>query len=187
MTEHLRFKKISGLLTNVARCTGIRQGTRSYYKRSRGRSNSCSLSWATSDPPGTVQRSMCITSFSPNNSLQGKHYLTPQFTDDRGDLSHLPKITQLVAREPDLNPGSLILDPSSLTTLYFQDQVNALGCSTTGTEKNKGREEGEKADLEQKQPKLAGYLWPPLSSLGLFRSVPSRQHLVDPRCYHQPA
>lgn len=72
--------------------------------------------------------------------MQGKHYLTPQFTDDRGDLSHLPKITQLVAREPDLNPGNLILDPSSLTTLYFQDQVNALGHSTIGTEKNKGRE-----------------------------------------------
>lgn len=116
-------------------------GTRSYCKEERlGSSNSGSLSWATSDLPGTVQRSVRITSFSPNNSMQGKHYLTPQFTDDRGDLSHLPKITQLVAREPDLNPGNLILDPSSLTTLYFQDQVNALGHSTIGTEKNKGRE-----------------------------------------------
>ena len=60
----------------------------------------------------------------------------------REDLSHLPKITQLVNRETDWNAGSLIPGPCSCTIFYLQDQMHALEHSTLGAEKNKpGRAE----------------------------------------------
>lgn len=53
----------------------------------------------------------------------------------RGDLSHLPKVIQLVNEEPDWNPS-----PCSWAIFPFQDQMHALGLSTMGTGKNKPEE-----------------------------------------------
>lgn len=72
----------------------------------------------------------------------------------RGDLNNLPKVTQLVNVEPDLNPGS-----SSRASFPFQDEMHALGLSTMETGKNKpglGRKVWRlTTDLEQTHSKLA--------------------------------